>query len=86
MNVKNPTKPYSALPYIQEKTDKRVSSFLLNYYKNLKYFYGAQKIWCVWNIRGTGYHTSSHQAQRSDNHKIKLGLSGGCATLWSKTC
>ncbi len=29
VNVKNPTKPYSAPPYIQEKTDKRVSSFLL---------------------------------------------------------
>lgn len=47
VNVKNPTKPYSAPPYIQEKTDKRISSFLLKYYKNLIHFYGAQRIWYV---------------------------------------
>lgn len=29
VNVKNPTKPYSAPPYIQVKTDRRVSSRLL---------------------------------------------------------
>lgn len=44
VNVKNPTKPNSAPPYIQEKTDKIVSLFLLEYYKNLIHWYGAQKM------------------------------------------
>lgn len=47
VNVKNPTKPNSAPPYIQEKTDKIVSSFLLEYYKNLIHLFGAQKICCL---------------------------------------
>lgn len=59
VNVKNPTKPYSAPPYIQEKTDKRVSWFLLEFYnnkkKNLKRFYGAQRIWLCRELqRGDG--------------------------------
>lgn len=58
--LKTPTKPYSAPPYIQEKTDKRVSSF----YKKPHTFHGAQTIWCVWSYRGTGRHTFSHRAQR----------------------
>lgn len=66
VNVKNPTKPYNAPPHIQEKSDKRVSSFLLEYYKNLTHVYGAQKIWYVWSYRRRGCHTSSHRAQRSE--------------------
>lgn len=41
---KTPQNINNAPAYIQEKTDKRVSSVLWNYYKNLKHFYGAQKI------------------------------------------
>lgn len=66
VNVKNPTKPYSDPPYIQEKTDKRVSLFLFEYYKNLIHFYGALRIWYVRSYRGRGHHTSSHRAQRSE--------------------
>lgn len=76
MNVKNPTKPYSAPPYIQEKTDKIVRSFLLEYYKNLKHYYGAQKIWCVWNIRRRISHFITSGSEVRDYHKVKLGLSG----------
>lgn len=66
VNVKNPTKPYSAPSYIQEKTDKRVSSFLSEYYKNLIHVYRAQRIWDVWSYRGRGRHASSRRAQRSE--------------------
>lgn len=69
VNVKNPTKPYSAPPYIQEKTDKRVSSFLLEYYKNLIHFYGAQKIWCVFGATEGGDVTLLHIGLR-DYHEV----------------
>lgn len=36
VNVKNPTKVYSAPSYIQEQIDKRVSSFFFDYQKKTK--------------------------------------------------
>lgn len=77
VNVKNPTKPYSAPPYIQEKTDKRVSSFLSEYYKNLIHVYRAQRIWDVWSYRGregtSRFFTSGSEVR--DHHKVRVGLS-----------
>lgn len=80
VNVKNPTKPYSAPPYIQEKTDKRVSSFLLEYYKeNLIHPYEAQNTWCVWSYRGDG---TSHFF--TSGSEITTGSRWG--TLRSRMC
>lgn len=65
VNVKNPTKPYSAPPYIQEKTDKRVSSFLLGVLqKPHTSLWSTGNMVCLELQRERGRHTSSHRAQR----------------------
>lgn len=89
VNVKNPTKPYSAPPYVQEKTDKELVHFSWSIIKNLKHLYEAQKIWCVWDYGKRGGHTLNHIGLRGQRlpHGQKqdcLGVAG--ATLRSKTC
>lgn len=73
VNVKNPTKPNSAPPYIQEKTDKIVSSFLLEYYKNLIHLYGAQKI-CLELQRERMSHFFTTGSEIRDHNKIEMVL------------
>lgn len=70
VNVKNPTKPNSAPPYIQEKTDKIVSSFLLEYYKNLIHLYGAQKRCCLELQRGGMSHFFTKGSDIRDYNRL----------------
>lgn len=58
--LKTPQNLTVPLRTYRKKTDKRVSLFLSEYYKNLIRFYGAQKIWCVWGYRGRGDVTLLH--------------------------
>jgi len=79
---------HSAPPYIQEKTDKRVSSFLLEYYKNLIYVYGRENMVCLELQRegGTSHFITLGSEVRNFHKVKKMGLSGSRLTLWSKTC
>lgn len=77
--LKTPQNLTVPLRTYRKKTDKRVSSFLSEYYKNLIHFYGAQKIWCVWSYRGRGTsHFFTSGSEVRDYHKVKkIGLSEG---------
>lgn len=77
VNVKNPTKSYSAPPYIQETTDNRVSSFLLGELQKTL-IYEAQKMVCL------------EQQREETSHFFTLGSEITTrlkrVTRWSNMC
>lgn len=70
---------HSAPPYIQEKTDKRVSSFLLEYYKNLIHVYGRENMVCL-ELQREGDVTLHHIGLRGQ--KFPQGQKNG--TFWEQ--
>lgn len=80
VNVKNPTKPYSAPPYIQIKTDKRVQ-FSRVCYKNLVHrLWSTENLVCSELQREGKSHFFTLGSEVRDYHKVKtdfLGQEGG---------
>lgn len=73
VNVKNPTKPYSAPPYIQEKTDKRVSSFLSESITKTSYISMEHREYGMFGATEGGDVTLFHIGFR-DYHNVMMGL------------
>lgn len=77
VNVKNPTKPYSAPPYIQIKTDKRVQ-FSRVCYKNLVHrLWSTENLVCSERQREGKSHFFTLGSEVRDYHKVKQ-------TFWVK--